>query len=258
MKFLLNGQVKEYDGDPDLPLLTYLREHELILSAKDGCAPQAACGACAVDIDGKARLSCVIPMKKVADSVVTTIEGLGAYRQNVYANAFVEKGGVQCGYCIPGIVMQSNALINKNPDPTRANIEKALTPNLCRCTGYKKIVDSVLYAAEAIRKEEEIPPPNGDGRVGTRQPKYHAQDLVLGRHNYVDDVRKEGMVYGALKFSDHPRAVVLGLDTSEAEKLPRRFAHSHCRRRARRPGHRPHPARLAADGGDRRNDALRR
>lgn len=219
MKFLLNGQVKEYDGDPDLPLLTYLREQEMIISAKDGCAPQAACGACTVDIDGKAKLACVVPMKNVADCAVITIEGLGEYRQNVYANAFVEKGGVQCGYCIPGIVMQSNALINKNPDPTRADIEKALTPNLCRCTGYKKIVDSVLYAADAIRKEEEIQPPNGNGRVGTRVPKYKAQQLVLGQHRYVDDIRMAGMVYGALKFSDHPRANVLRLDTSAAAKV---------------------------------------
>ena len=220
MKFQLNGQIREYDGDPDRPLLTYLREIEGILSAKDGCAPQAACGACVVDFNGKGTLACVTPMKKVADGAVTTIEGLGKYRQDVFANAFVAKGGVQCGYCIPGIVMQSNALINKNPDPMRADIEKALTPNLCRCTGYKKIVDSVLYAAEAIRKEEEIPPPGGNGRVGTRHPKYQAQKLVLGQHHYVDDIRKEGMVYGALKFSDHPRAKLLSMDTSEAEKLP--------------------------------------
>ncbi len=220
MKFLLNGQIKEYDGDPDLPLLTYLREIEGIISAKDGCAPQAACGACVVDFNGKGTLACVTPMKKVADGTVTTIEGLGRYRQEVFANAFVEKGGVQCGYCIPGIVMQSNVLINKNPDPTRADIEKALTPNLCRCTGYKKIVDSVLYAAGAISKEDEILPLNGDGRVGTRHPKYQAQKLVLGQHHYVDDIRKEGMVYGALKFSDHPRAKVLRMDVSAAEKLP--------------------------------------
>ncbi|MCB9422777.1 MAG: selenium-dependent xanthine dehydrogenase [Ardenticatenaceae bacterium] len=220
MKFLLNGQVKEYDGDPDLSLLTYLREIEGITSLKDGCAPQAACGACTVDIDGKAKLACAQKMGKLDDATITTIEGLGEYRQKVYANAFVEKGGVQCGYCIPGIVMQSNALINKNPDPTRDDIAKALTPNLCRCTGYKKVIDSVIYAAEAIRKEETIEPPTGNGRVGTRQPKYHAQDLVLGRHHYVDDVRKEGMVYGALKFSDHPRAVVKSLDVSEAAQLP--------------------------------------
>jgi aerobic-type carbon monoxide dehydrogenase small subunit (CoxS/CutS family) len=135
MQFTLNGQVKEYDGDLERPLLTYLRDDAGIISAKDGCAPQAACGCCAVQLNDKAVLACVIPMKKVAEGVVTTIEGLGEYRQKVFANAFVANGGVQCGFCIPGIVMQSNVLINKNPEPNRAAIEKALTPHLCRCTG---------------------------------------------------------------------------------------------------------------------------
>ena len=219
MNFWLNGQNRQYDGDPELPLLSYLREHEKIFSAKNGCAPQAACGACVVDLDGKAILSCVIKMERVDGGRVTTIEGLGDYRQQVFANSFVEKGGVQCGFCIPGIVMQANALINSNQQPTAADVEKALTPNLCRCTGYKKIVDSVLYAAEAIRKEEVIPLPQSDGRIGSRQPKYQAQKLVLGQHAYVDDVRLEGMRYGALKFSDHPRARVLRIDAAAAGEL---------------------------------------
>ena len=219
MEFILNGQQKSFKGDPEIPLLTYLRETEGVISPKDGCAPQAACGCCAVDLNGKAVLSCVMPMKKVKGGVVTTTEGLGEYRQKVYANAFVEKGGVQCGFCIPGIVMQSNALINKNPIPTRGDVEQALTPHLCRCTGYKKIVDAVLYAADAIHNEEEIPTPNGNGKIGTRLPKYQAQKLVLGQHQYVDDIHIEGMKYGALKFSDHPRAKVLKMVTSEAEKL---------------------------------------
>ncbi|MCA9950048.1 MAG: selenium-dependent xanthine dehydrogenase [Anaerolineales bacterium] len=219
MEFLLNGQKRTYSGDPELPLLTYLREVEGITSPKDGCAPQAACGCCAVDLNGKAVLGCAIRMKKVANGQVTTTEGLGEYRREVFANAFVSKGGVQCGFCIPGIVMQSNALINKNPEPTRADVEKSLTPHLCRCTGYKKIVDAVIYAAEAIRNEEEIPLPTGNGRIGTRQPKYQAQKLVLGDHDYVDDIKLEGMLYGALKFSDHPRARVLRIDTSAAAAL---------------------------------------
>lgn len=217
MQFWLNGQQKTYEGDPDLSLMTYLREMEGITSPKDGCAPQAACGCCAVDLNGKAVLSCVTKMSRVANGRITTTEGLGEYRQNVFANAFVSKGGVQCGFCIPGIVMQSNALINKNPQPTRDDIARALTPHLCRCTGYKKIVDAVEAAAEAIRKEEEIPPPNGDGRVGSRYPKYQAHKLVLGQHQYVDDIKLPGMVYGALKFSDHPRAVVKKIDVSAAQ-----------------------------------------
>ncbi|MCB9150764.1 MAG: selenium-dependent xanthine dehydrogenase [Caldilineaceae bacterium] len=220
MNFKLNGEEREYTGDPDLPLLTYLREHEGIISPKDGCAPQAACGCCAVQVNDKALLSCVTPMKKVAGSNVITTEGMSEYHQNIFANAFVEKGGVQCGFCIPGIVMQSKALLDKNPDPTRADVEQALTPHLCRCTGYKKIVDAVMLAADAMRKEEEIPLPRGDGKVGSRQPRYDARRTVLGQRPYVADMKLDGMLYGALKFSDHPRARVLRIDASAAAQLP--------------------------------------
>ncbi|MFN2167209.1 MAG: selenium-dependent xanthine dehydrogenase, partial [Anaerolineae bacterium] len=219
MEFILNGQQRTFDGDPDLPLLTYLREYEGIISPKDGCAPQAACGCCAVDLNGKAVLSCVIPMSKVNGGAVTTTEGLGTFRQTVFSRAFVEKGGIQCGFCIPGIVIQANSLINRNPEPSRAEIEKALTPHLCRCTGYKKIVDAIEYAADAIRNEEEIPEPTSDGRIGSRHPKYDSLGTVLGQRPYVDDIRMAGLLYGALKFSDHPRARVLSIDTSAAEGL---------------------------------------
>ena len=218
MEFILNGQEKNFYGDPELSLLTYLREHENILSPKNGCSAQASCGACTVDLNGKAVLSCVTPMKKVADGIVTTIEGLSKYRQDVFANAFVGKGGVQCGFCTPGIVIRTNALINVNPDPTYAEVEKALTPHLCRCTGYKKIIEAILAAAEAIRNEEEILLPEGDGRIGTSHPKYQGTALVLGQHRYTDDIRMDGMRYGALKFSDHPRARIRSIDTLLAEE----------------------------------------
>lgn len=219
IQFNLNGQQIDYDGDPDVPLLTYLRDVEGIISPKDGCAPQAACGCCVVQMDDKAVISCVTKMSKVDGTSVMTTEGLGEYRQKVFANAFVKEGGVQCGFCIPGIVMQANNLINHNADPSRDDIEKSLTPHLCRCTGYKKIVDAIQTAAEAIRSEEEITMPETDGKVGSRVPKYQAQDLVLGQHRYVDDIKMEGLRYGALKFSDHPRAVVKSIDLSAAEAL---------------------------------------
>jgi xanthine dehydrogenase molybdenum-binding subunit len=219
MQFHLNGVPKQFDGDPDLPLLTYLRDQEHIISPKDGCAPQAACGCCAVDLNGKAVLSCVIPMKKVDGGRVTTTEGLGEFRQQAFARAFVAEGGIQCGFCIPGIVMQANALINRHPDPSREQIEQALTPHLCRCTGYKKIVDAIEVAADAIRNEEELPLPESPGRIGDRHPKYDSLGAVLGQRPYVDDVLITGMLHGALRFSDHPRAKVLQIDTSAAEQV---------------------------------------
>lgn len=220
MRFILNGLEKEYLGDPALPLLNYLRDIEGITSPKDGCAPQAACGCCAVELDQKAVLSCITPMSKVENGQVTTVEGIGDYRQNIFANAFVEKGGVQCGFCIPGIVMQSKVLLDHNNSPTANDIAKALTPHLCRCTGYKKIIESVQYAAHAIREEEEIARPESDGRIGSRQPKYDSYRVVLGQRPYVADLQFPGMVHGALRFSDHPRAKVLAIQTTAAEALP--------------------------------------
>ena len=220
MNLVLNGNAITYEGDPDLSLLTVLREQHGILSAKDGCAPQAACGCCTVQVNGKGMLSCVTLMRKLTDATVTTIEGLGEYRQQVFANSFVNCGGVQCGFCIPGFVMQANALIDKNSDPDRAEITDALTPNLCRCTGYKKIVDAIACAAHAIKNEEEVPLKDSNGHVGADHPKYDAQRLVLGQRPFVDDIQIEGLLHGALRFSDHPRATVLRIDMSAAAQLP--------------------------------------
>ena len=220
MEFILNGVKKSFSGDPEMSLLEYLREHEGIISAKNGCSPQAACGACSVEVDGKARLSCVWKMKRVEGSEVTTIEGMEQKLQDTFAHAFVEKSGVQCGFCIPGIVVQSKVLLDNNPDPSREDVEKALTPNLCRCTGYKKVIDSVIYAGEAIRNGVTIPKPSGDGKVGGRLPKYDAENLVLGKHEYVADMKIPGMLRAALKFSDHPRAKILSIDTTKAKAMP--------------------------------------
>jgi len=220
MNFTLNGNTKTYNGDPELTLLNYLRETEGIISPKDGCAPQAACGCCTVEMNGKAVLSCAIPMKKVENSSIKTVEGLTEYQKRTIVNAFIEKCGVQCGFCIPGIVMQAMVLFEKNLSPTRDEITKALNPNLCRCTGYKKIIDAIEYASDAIRENKEIPKPKGSGKIGNKHPKYDADKLVLGQSPYVADMKFSGMVYGALKFSDHPRAKVISIDITKAENNP--------------------------------------
>jgi xanthine dehydrogenase molybdenum-binding subunit len=220
MQFTLNGNKNTYDGEQNLTLLAYLREIAGIISPKDGCSCQAACGCCTVEMNGKAVLSCVTKMKDVANGNVVTIEGIGDYKQRVFAEAFVEKGGCQCGFCIPGIVMRAKVLLDHNPSPTRADVVQALQMHLCRCTGYHKIVEAILYAAEALRAGREILPKEASGKIGTRHPKYQAHQVVLGQQPYLRDMKMPGMLYGALKFSDHPRAKVIEIDMSKAERMP--------------------------------------
>lgn len=219
MKFNLNGKITEYSGDPKLSLLKYLRDIEGITSPKDGCSPQASCGACTVELNGKAILSCVTPMEKIIDGNVTTIEGLDQLRKNIFSKSFALKGGTQCGFCTPGIVMQSKVLIDNNPNPSEEDIRKALKPNLCRCTGYTKIIESIKFAADAIRNNNDLPIINNKAFIGIRYPKYNAEELTLGQANFVDDIKIDGMLFGSLKLSDHPRAVVKKIDLTTAKNI---------------------------------------
>ena len=219
MRFSLNGTEVTFDGDPKRSLLRYLRDDAGIISPKDGCSPQAACGCCAVQIDGVGTLSCVTPMEKVDGHAVTTTEGLDEKAQAAFAEAFVQHGGAQCGFCIPGIVMRAHGLLRTDPDPSETTIRKALNGHLCRCTGYVKIIDSIREAARALRTGEPVPTPTRTGRVGTRLPKYDTRDVVLGQRPYVADLQQEGQLHGALRLADHPRAVVRAVDVSAAEQM---------------------------------------
>ncbi len=219
MEFRLNGQVRQYNGSPELSLLKYLREVEGLISPKDGCSGQGTCGCCTVHLNGKPTLSCVTKMSKVEGAEVLTTEGLEKRVQEVFQKAFLKEGGIQCGFCTPGIVMAAAALLKKNLSPTRDEVKQAIHANLCRCTGYKKIVDSVLLAAEAIRENREIDLP-AEGAVGKRLPKVGCREAVLGWRPFVADMKADGMLHGALKFSDHPRARIVRVDVSEAAKAP--------------------------------------
>jgi xanthine dehydrogenase molybdenum-binding subunit len=154
---------------------------------------------------------------------VLTLEGLPEETRQEVAEAFVRAGGLQCGFCIPGIALRAHYMVEKNPSPTREEIARGLDVHLCRCTGYVKIIDAVEELARARRGEsalpEALPGTNGDG-VGARFPRYRGAELVLGDRPYVADIRREGMLYGALRLADHPRALVVSIDTSRAEALP--------------------------------------
>ena len=219
MKCTVNTVEHEYTGDEKRSLLEFLRRDLGIMSPKDGCSPQAACGCCAVALNGKTVLACATPMKKAADGEVGTIEGLEDAIRDALADAFATHGGAQCGFCIPGIIMRAAELLNKNPDPSVSEIERELRFHLCRCTGYKKIIESIQVAGRAIRTGAPVECPLQSGKVGTRLPKYEARELVLGRRPYVADMTLPGMLHGAVRLSDHPRAVVKSIDISKAQGL---------------------------------------
>jgi selenium-dependent xanthine dehydrogenase len=220
ISFTLNGEIQTYKDNPDISLLNYLRDKKRLTAAKDGCSPQAACGSCTVEINGRARLSCAVKMNKLQDAEIFTPEGFPDYVLDTIAKAFVNKGAVQCGFCIPGFISRTKVLLQDNPQPTIEEIRKAIKPHLCRCTGYKKIEKAIVVASDAIRENKKLEINKTSGKIGESQPKYDAYNTAIGKRNFVDDIYLDGMLYAALKFSDHPKAVVRKIDTSKAEKHP--------------------------------------
>ena len=218
--FTLNGIKKSYNGNPEKTLLDYLRKDLKITSVKDGCSGEGVCGACTVDINGKAKLACTIKMQKLENANILTPEGFSSYVKDVIAKSFVNKGAVQCGFCTPGLLSRTKVLLGKNPNPSLNDVKKAIKPHICRCTGYKKIEDAILDAAEILRKNEKPEIKKTTGKVGESHPKYQAYQTAIGERNFVDDIFLPDMSFAALKFSDYPKAKVLKIDTGEAEKLP--------------------------------------
>jgi len=214
--FTLNDHKNVFQGDVELSLLKYLRNELAITSVKDGCSGQASCGACMVEINGKPRLACTTKMKNLENAVVYTMEGFPQYIKETLGKAFVEKGGVQCGFCTPGFIMRAKILLQENPNPSLDEIRAALKLNLCRCTGYKKIEESIEYAAQHIKDHKEIKIFPQSGKVGTSYPKYNSYETAIGERNFVNDIKIEGMLHAALRFSDYPRAKVLRINTDKA------------------------------------------
>jgi len=217
--FNLNGKEITYEGDEKYTLLNYLRKDLGITSVKDGCSGQAACGACTVEINGKAKLSCVAKMGTLQDATVLTMEGFPDYIKETIATAMVNEGAVQCGFCTPGFITTTKVLLEKKPKPTIEELRTAFKPHVCRCTGYKKIENGAMTAAEALRSHTRLEVRKTSGKIGVDQPKYKALNAALGIKKYVDDISVDGMLFGALKLSDYPKAKVLKIDTSEAEAL---------------------------------------
>lgn len=220
IRFRLNNEDISFEGNPQMSLLNYLRNEKDITSVKDGCSGQSACGACLVEIDGKAKLSCVTKMEKLEGTEVLTLEGIPSHIRDLVAKAFVEKGAVQCGFCTPGFVMRTKILLQENPNPTIEEIRVALKWHLCRCTGYKKIEDAIQYSGELIEQGKEPVNDSHNKGVGDFMPKYEAFETAKGERKFVNDLKFPEMLQAALYFSDHPRAVVKSIDISEAENMP--------------------------------------
>jgi selenium-dependent xanthine dehydrogenase len=219
MDFTLNGRSVTVDVSEGASLLDLLRDGCGVMSVKDGCAPEGSCGACTVIVDGKAVVSCAQPAKRAEGKTIMTHEGLSAEDRELWATSFVAAGASQCGFCSPGIVMKSEALLAKNADPSREEVARSLAGNLCRCTGYVKIVDAVQLAGRA-KRTGELALIDVSGRVGSRTGRYMGRELALGDKPYINDMTAPGMLDGAVRFSDHPRARVLRIDTSKAEAHP--------------------------------------
>jgi len=219
IRFKLNNEQVEYNGEGNKTLLDYLRNDKGLTAVKDGCSGQAACGACTVEMNGKAVLSCITKMSKMQDAEVYTPEGFPDYVKDTIAKALVNEGGVQCGFCTPGFISRTKVLLQENPEPTINEIRTAIKPHLCRCTGYKKIEKGIETAAKAIIKGEKLSLRKTTGKIGESQPKYEAYETAVGERKFVDDMAVEGMLYGALKFSDYPKAKVLKIDCTAAQNL---------------------------------------
>ena len=215
--FTVNGRIMTVEKDGKL--LPFLREQLGLTSVKNGCS-EGACGTCMVLVDGKAMKACVQPLSRLDGKHILTCEGLTQREKDVYAYAFTHCGAVQCGFCTPGMVISTKALLDANPDPDRAAVKKALRQNICRCTGYQKIEDAVLLAARLFREGGQVPRHDFTGAVGENLHRVDGPAKTLGIAKYTDDIHLPGMVYGGAVRSAHPRAVVRSIDTSRAEALP--------------------------------------
>lgn len=244
IRFILNGQPEETGEPGDTTLLQYLRGTRCLRGAKEGCGT-GHCGACSVLIDGQLRRSCVTKLKAVEGRSVETIENLA--RDGLLSDiqrSFLDAGAVQCGFCTPGMVMATKALLLKNANPSEEEIREGLKNNYCRCTGYVKILQAVRLAAARMRGEDpdpesfrtgeattvvtgrgqDVPPLKGTA-VGRSVWDVDGPAKVTGTLKFCDDLDpadlgEESMLWGAFVWAPVPRARILSLDVTQAEKAP--------------------------------------
>jgi aldehyde oxidoreductase len=210
--------------EKDTVLLDVVREELGLTGTKQSCDRKGQCGTCMVLVDGKAVLSCITKVAALDGAEVTTIEGLGTPdAPNLVQQAFVLAGAVQCGFCIPGMVVTAEELLRANPDPSRDEVKRALRRNLCRCTGYVKIIDAVQLAGRFLRGEitpAELTPPPDAPPIGTSFPRPSALAKATGTARFGADIRMPGALELAVVRSPHPHAWIRGIDIAAAEAMP--------------------------------------
>ena len=216
--FVVNGRT--VTTEKNQKLLRFLRDELRLTSVKDGCS-EGACGTCTVLVDGKATRACIMTTDKLEGKTVLTAEGLSDFEKAAYTYGFGEAGAVQCGFCIPGMVMAAKGLLDENPDPTEEEIRFALRNNICRCTGYVKIVEGVKITARILR-EGHLPDDaeKREWKLGAHVHRVDVAEKVQGYGQYPDDVYMDGMIYASAVRSAHPRAIVKAIHKDEALSLP--------------------------------------
>ncbi len=223
VKFKVNGVSNEVVVDENHVLLDLLRKDLRLTGTKQSCDRKGQCGACTVIVNGKTALSC---LKKVVDlegADIITVEGLGTPdNPHLIQEAFVLAGGIQCGYCTPGMIMAAKALLDVNKDPSVEDIKKAFRRNLCRCTGYKSIIESVQLAGKFLRGETtpEKVRPVSEKMLGVSHPRPSFLQKACGVTKYTDDIVVPGALEAAAVRSPHHNARIVSIDFSDAESMP--------------------------------------
>lgn len=228
ISFILNGKTVIINTSPHRRLLDVLREDFDLTGTKEGCG-QGHCGTCTVLVDHDVVRSCLVKVGRVVGKSVLTIEGLGTeIHPHPIQRAFVEAGAVQCGFCTPGMALATKSLLDRNPHPSDDDIKAALKNNLCRCTGYGRILEAVKLAArylEALKSgDAEKTPVDGvfasKPGIGANLPQLSAYARVTGRERYAADLKMPGMVHGAVVRSGFNHAIIKSVDVGNALKMP--------------------------------------
>lgn len=217
ISFTLNSRRVSILAHPLRPLLRVLRDDLGLTGTKEGCG-EGDCGACTVLVDGEPHCSCLLPIGRLGGRSITTIEGLPP--AHPIFSAFTEVGAVQCGFCTPGMALSAHALLTRDPNPSPDKIAEALSGNLCRCTGYKKVLKGVHLATGAKEIIFNKTMAESPGIVGQPVPSIKAFQKAMGERKYAADIKQDGMLYARILRSPYHHARILKIDPSPAFQIP--------------------------------------